>query len=178
MEMQQVDLARELVKADDPILRLETEKFDFSNPPIDPIELSHILAQSCLKYNGLGLSSTQIGLPYRACIISANPMICMFNPTIVAESEDEVYGEEGCLTFPNLIIKIKRPEVIRVRYTQPNGETLTKQYEGLTGRCVQHEIDHLDGILFMDRATLYHYEQAKSRQKKYNRQKKRQDGKR
>lgn len=174
MELQDAgSLARDLVPSDDPILRLETEKFDFSNPPIDPSELAHILAQSCLKHDGLGLSATQIGLPYRACIIKANPMICLFNPKVVGESEDEVYGEEGCLTFPNLVIKIKRPEVVRVRFAQPNGEVVTKTYEGMTARCVQHEIDHLDGILFMDRATLYHYEQAKSRQKKLNRQAKR-----
>jgi peptide deformylase len=162
----------DLVPSDDPILREEMPEFDFLNPPIDPIELAHILSQNCLYHDGLGLSSPQIGLRYRACVVKANPMICMINPRILAEGE-ESYALEGCLSFPNLVIKIKRPEVIRVRYTQPNGETITKQYGGMTARCMYHEIDHLDGILFMDRATLYHLEIARKHKKKILRDAKR-----
>ena len=160
------DKVRELVPGSDPILKEETPKFDFLNPPMDPIELAHILAQTCLKHEALGLSAPQVGLPYRACIIKANPMICMFNPKIVGESMGDEYGEEGCLSYPNLIIKIKRPNVIRVRFTQPNNDIVTERYEGMTARIIQHEIDHLDGITFQQRATHYHLLQAKKRKRK------------
>ncbi len=160
------ELVRELVPGNDPILKEETPKFDFLDPPMDPIELAHTLAQSCLKYEGLGLSAPQIGLPYRACIIKADPMICMFNPKIVGESMGAEYGEEGCLSFPNLIIKVKRAQVIRVRFTQPNFEVKTERFEGMTARIIQHEMDHLDGITFHTRATSYHLEQAKKSKRK------------
>lgn len=160
------ELARELVPNTDPILKEEMEQFDVLNPPTDPVELAHTLAQSLLKHEGLGLSAPQIGLPYRACIIKANPMICMINPKIVGESLGAEYGEEGCLSYPNLIIKIKRSQVIRVRYTQPNFEVKTERYEGMTARIIQHEIDHLDGITFQQRATPYHLQVARNKKRK------------
>jgi peptide deformylase len=164
------DISIPLVYRNNPILREEMPRFDFSNPPQDPIEIAHILAQTMIKNVGLGLSCSQIGLPYRAFAVKASPILVCFNPVIVDISDEEVYLEEGCLTFPNLFIKIKRPEVIRMRWTQPNGETVTENYEGMTARVMQHELDHLDGILYMDRATDYHYEQARNRKKKYDRQ--------
>ena len=85
---------KDLVPSDDPILREEMPEFDFLEPPIDPIELAHVLSQNCLYHDGLGLSAPQIGLRYRACVVKSNPMICMINPMILAEGE-EVYAEEG-----------------------------------------------------------------------------------
>jgi peptide deformylase len=167
------DLSRELVPKTDPILREELPNFDFRNPPINPSELAHILAQTVIKLDGLGLSSNQIGLPFRAFVVKANPIICCFNPSIVDISEESSYMDEGCLTFPNLFMPIKRPEVIRLRYTEPNGQTTTKNFEGITSRVMQHELDHLDGILFMDRATEYHLTKAKNRKKILDRREKR-----
>lgn len=171
------DLIMPLVASNDPVLREELPSYDFSNPSMHPAKLAHTLAQNCIHYRGLGLSANQLGLRERACIINADPMICMINPQIVNASDQMSYGEkpEGCLSFPNLFMKIKRPEVIRVRYTLPNGETKTQQFAGMTSRIVQHEIDHLDGILFMDRATSFHYEQARNKKKKLDRRAARND---
>lgn len=160
------DLAKDLVPGTDQILREEIPKFDFANPPIDPIELAHILAQSCLKYKGLGLSAPQIGLRHRACIINANPMICMINPNIVGMSEQVDVDEEGCLSFPNLVVKVKRHRVIRVRYAMPNADIKTERFEGMTARIIQHEVDHLNGILFTNRASPIHVEQARKRKRR------------
>lgn len=166
----QVSLARSLVPKDRDILREELEDFDFDNPSMDPVTLAHTLAQSCIEYDGLGLSANQIGLRERACIINGLQMICMINPVIVDASLDQQsYMEEGCLTFPNLFLKIKRPDVVRVRYTLPNGETVTERYVGMTSRVIQHEVDHLDGILFIDRATKVHLEQGRTKKKKADR---------
>jgi peptide deformylase len=150
----------DLVNGKDPILRTKTEKFDF-NSDIDPIELSKNLAETMIANKGLGLAAPQVGLPYRVCVITGQPILAMFNPKIVDQSEEQVLLKEGCLSFPNLYIKVKRPAVIRVRYTRPNQETVTEEFSGLTARIVQHEIDHLEGILFTDRASRFHLEQAR-----------------
>jgi peptide deformylase len=111
--------------------------------------------------NGLGLAANQVGTPYRIFAMRAAPenFVC-FNPKIVQQSEQTVTLEEGCLTYPGLIVKIKRPEFIRVRFQTPNGDTLTKQFIGMSARVFQHEIDHLDGIRFYDKANKFHRDQA------------------
>jgi len=144
----------------------EIEKFDFSNPPVDPLKLARDLGDALLSTNGIGLSANQVGLPYRAFVIKSNPVYVMFNPIIVHETEDKEYMEEGCLSFPNLIIPIKRPKGIRIRFTLPNGKTTTEYFDGLTGRVIQHETDHLNGITFIDRSTKYHLDKAKKHMKK------------
>lgn len=153
----------ELVSNDHPILQTSLEDFDFSNPPIDPLELIQNMAKVMYDKNGLGLAANQLGLPYRVFIIRSSPNIACFNPKIVDFSDEVLYMEEGCLSFPGLIINIKRPRKIRIRYTQPNGEIVTHIWEGMTARIAQHEIDHLNGIVFTKKATKYHLERAKNK---------------
>jgi peptide deformylase len=92
-------------------------------------------------------------------------IIGCFNPKIVDTSEEFVLLEESCLTYPNLYVKVKRPRVIKVRYTLPDGQTVTEQYQDITARVFQHELDHLDGICHLQRANRYHLEQAKKAKK-------------
>lgn len=139
-----------LLPKDHPLLRKELERFSFLEPPTDPIALAHDLAEHLLYYGGVGLAANQIGLPYRVLVIKADPMIVAFNPIIVDQSEELSEFEEGCLTFPNLYLKIKRPRHIKVRYTEPNGNTVTNKYSDLTARIFQHEIDHLEGKFFTE----------------------------
>jgi peptide deformylase len=153
-------------------LHTVTPKFDFQNPPTDPVKLADTLARAVIEHNGLGLAANQLGLPYRAFVIKSNPVIAVFNPIIVDASTEKVYLEEGCLSYPGLAIKVKRPKKIKVRYTQPNGEVVTKVFEGLTARIFQHEMDHLDGISHIDRASLFHREQAVKTVKKMQNPKK------
>lgn len=126
------------------------EPFDFNNPPVDPIQLAIDLAETMLFHNGLGLAANQCGLPYRLCVVRSDPIIAMFNPKLVDWSEDFDVLDEGCLSFPNLLVKVRRPKRIRVRYTRPNGETVTERYAGMTARIMCHEISHLNGKLFTD----------------------------
>jgi peptide deformylase len=160
------DFVRPLVNNTDQILYTKTQRFDFSNPPIDPSELAHILAQTMIANNGIGLAAPQIGLPYRAFVLTGKPILCCFNPIIVDTSSEQIYLEEGCLSFPGLIVKIKRPKIIRARYTMPNGETVTNKFIGMTARTFQHELDHLNGVVFTQRANSYHLEQAKKKRRK------------
>lgn len=161
-----MDLVRPLVDKNNDILYQKTERFDFTNPPIDPSELAHILAQTMIVNNGIGLAAPQVGLPHRAFVMMGKPIFCCFNPIVVDTSSEQIYLEEGCLTFPGLIVKVKRPKMIRARYTEPNGQTVTKKFIGMTARVFQHELDHLNGILFTQRANSYHLEKAKKKKVK------------
>jgi peptide deformylase len=157
----------ELVPANDPILTKVCETFDFLNPPFDPVEFSQELIKFMYSKNGVGLAANQVGVPYRIFAMRAAPenFVC-FNPKIIMPGTDEIVLEEGCLTFPKLLVKIKRPQHIRVRFNTPNGDTLTKQFTGLSARIFQHELDHLDGIVFYNKANRFHREQALKNWKK------------
>lgn len=145
-----------LVKPDDPILSKVAEEFDFTNPPTDPIQLAKDLYETMIYNRGLGLAAPQVGLLYRAFAMFSVPGIICFNPRVIAVSEEKILLDEGCLSFPKLIIKVKRPRHIRVRYTEPNGNVLTTPLDGLSCRAFLHEFDHLDGMCFQKRANPIH----------------------
>jgi peptide deformylase len=157
-------MIRELVDCNDPILKQKTENFDFANPPINPVELYNDLAEN----DGLGLAAPQVGLPYRVFVMRAENIIGVFNPKIVDISSEMVYLEEGCLSYPNLWVKVKRPKKVKVRYTNPDGQTETRVFDGMSARVFQHEFDHLEGIVHTKRANRFHLEQARKLQKKLN----------
>jgi peptide deformylase len=143
-----------LVGPRDPILRKELPPFSFSNPPVDPSKFSMWMAQAMLDLKGLGLAANQLGFEHRCCCIQgADQFIVMFNPVIVNTSDDYIPLEEACLSFPDIILKVKRPKSIRIRFTLPNGETLTERYTGITARIMQHEVSHLNGEIFAANVT-------------------------
>lgn len=155
-----------LVKDTDPILSQEMPRFDFDNPVVDPIQLAYDLVESMRHHKGIGLSANQIGLPYRVFAMEAVPAIVCFNPKLVDQSNEEILLEEGCLSFPGLGIKIKRPRHIKVRYAEPNGEVVTRKFTGMAARCFLHELDHMNGTKYIDRASFVQKELAFKRQKK------------
>jgi peptide deformylase len=140
-----------LVNKDDIILKTPTQKFDFVNPPFDPIEFAKNLIRIMYDNNGIGLAANQIGVPYSIFAMRASPenFVC-FNPKIIDTSQTQIVLEEGCLTYPGIVVKIKRPQHIRVRFNTPNGDTLTKKFTGMTARIFQHEYEHLQGGRFFD----------------------------
>jgi peptide deformylase len=151
----------ELVSDKDSILKTPCQEVDFLNPPFDLIEFSKDLVKFMYDNNGIGIAANQVGVPYRIFAMRGQPenFVCI-NPRIVHFSEQQILLEEGCLTFPNLYVKIKRPQQIRVRFNTPNGDVMTKQFVGMTARIFQHELDHLNGELFFRRANPYHRQQA------------------
>jgi len=150
-----------LIIGNDPIFKEECQEFDFANPPFDPIEFSKNLVQLMYDNNGIGLAANQVGVQYRIFAMRGKPadFVC-FNPRIVMPSNELISLEESCLSFPGLIIKIKRPKHVRVRFQSPTGETVTQQFTGMTARVFQHELDHLNGLLFYSRANRFHREKA------------------
>ena len=130
-------------------------------------EFAHEIMRFMYENNGLGLAANQIGVPYRIFAMRGAPenFVC-FNPKMIGTSLDNIVLEEGCLTYPGLLVKVKRPSMIRVRFDTPNGDTQTRQFIGMSARVFQHEMDHLDGIKFFERANKFHKDQAFKRWQK------------
>lgn len=160
-----------LVEHTDPILRTPLQEFDFNDPPVDPLQFSKDIIQVMYDNNGMGLAANQVGMPYRMFAMAGGESgdFACFNPRIVNYSRESQYMEEGCLSYPGLFVSIKRPKSIRVRFQAPNGVTVTETFAGMTARVFQHELDHLDGIVHLGRATLYHKEQAMKKWKRNRR---------
>lgn len=149
-----------------PILREVMPAFDFKKPVVDPGQLYMDLAETMRENDGMGLAANQIGVRTRAFVMRAEDIIGVFNPRVVDATIETVVLEEGCLSYPNLFVKIKRPKSIKVRFTTPDGDTATKTFTGITARVFLHEMDHLDGIAHTSRANTYHLEQARKLVKK------------
>jgi peptide deformylase len=106
---------------------------------------------------GIGLAAPQIGVLDRIIVMDCvkddnedpNPMV-LINPEIIAASDEKNVYEEGCLSIPDQFAEVTRPKQVQVRWMDLNGAEQTQEFDGLWSTCVQHEIDHLDGKLFID----------------------------
>ncbi|AQS84046.1 MAG: peptide deformylase [Acetobacter aceti] len=104
---------------------------------------------------GIGLAAPQVGISQRYVIVDLGDdedrqPIVLINPEILTESEVMTPREEGCLSLPNQYAEVVRPEAVRVRWTNVEGQRCEREVNGLLATCIQHEIDHLDGVLFVD----------------------------
>ena len=104
---------------------------------------------------GIGLAAPQIGVPLRLAVVDLAPddhqeALTLINPEIVSASENRVVREEGCLSIPGIYADVARPARVSVRYQDLDGADHTLEADGLLAACLQHEIDHLDGTLFVD----------------------------
>ena len=118
-------------------------------------EMSRILKENMLHYEGVGLSANQIGIGERVFIMMLNmeteETITCFNPRIIKRYEDDVWCEEGCLSFPDEIINIQRPDRIIVKYEDEDKKDHKIKLSGMAARVFLHEFDHLEGIVFTQR---------------------------
>jgi peptide deformylase len=142
----------DLVAEDAEILRQKMPEFNFQNPPVNANEFASTLVETCKKNKGLGLSANQCGFPYRIFVMGANDdFVAFINPKVVS-SEGEAHMIEGCLSFPLLGLRITRPEDIVIEYQDFLGEKHTTRLNGISARCFLHELDHMDGIVYTNRA--------------------------
>ena len=112
------------------------------------------LFETMYAAKGVGLASNQVGVARRIAVIDADDIkLVMINPKIVEASGKEI-AEEGCLSIPDVFAEVTRPDKITLEATDENGKVYRKELEGLPARAVQHEIDHLDGILFLDHLSM------------------------
>ena len=122
---------------------------------LDRHHLSRVLIDNMIHHNGIGISANQIGIWERAFAmvrdIENNEVMVCFNPRIIKSYSEEVEMEEGCLSYPELFLKIKRPDKIVVKYEDEDKKTHKLKLQGLASRVFQHEYDHMEGIDFTQR---------------------------
>ena len=122
---------------------------------LDRREMSRILKENMIHYEGVGLSANQIGIGERVFIMVLNmeteETITCFNPRIIKRYDDNVWCEEGCLSFPDEIVNIQRPDRIVVKYEDEDGKDHKIKLSGMAARVFLHEFDHLEGIVFTER---------------------------
>ena len=127
---------------------------------------------------GLGLAAPQIGVNSRVLVMDCsdkdggeNPdPVCVINPEIVLSSDDLNVREEGCLSFPGLFSDVQRPADVRVRYWDQHGKEHERDFSGLWATCMQHEIDHLNGKLFIDHISALKRQRINAKMKKIKRE--------
>lgn len=133
-------------------------------------EMKDNLIETMEHYNGIGLSANQCGVMERVFVmysdVKKREIIACFNPKIVTESDEEIFMNEGCLTYPGLWLKVKRPDGIEVTYEDENGEKQERAMFGLEGRIFQHEYDHMIGTNFTQKVSKLRLDMARKRQKK------------
>ena len=122
---------------------------------LDRHHLSRVLIDNMIHYNGIGISANQIGIWERAFAmvrdLENNEVMVCFNPRIVKSYTEEVEMEEGCLSYPELFLNVKRPDKIVVKYEDEDKKTHKIKLQGLASRVFQHEYDHMEGIDFTQR---------------------------
>ena len=145
---------RPLVIIPDPKLRLVSEPIKEITDEIR--QLADAMLQPMSAAPGVGLAAIQIGVPLRMVTMDVSktegerePMV-LINPEILWASEEKRVYEEGCLSIPEYYEEVERPDRVRFRYMNLKGEIIEQDAEDLMATCVQHEIDHLNGVLFID----------------------------
>jgi peptide deformylase len=146
-----------ITKFPNSILREKIPEFNFDNTSINPKELEKQMLDLMYEHNGIGLSANQVGIRVRMFVMGYkdNPEAGMafFNPIIVANTETIEDLEEGCLSFPGIYVKIKRPSAIKARWQNSSGMWEEGEFDGYNCKCFLHEFDHLEGITYQDRVS-------------------------
>jgi len=110
------------------------------------------MTESLYYHQGLGLAANQVGVARRLFLVDDGQGLKVFINPVIRESAGEVSGEEGCLSFPEVFVDIPRSESLLVEYLDEKGEPRSLEAAGLLARIIQHEYDHLEGVLISDRA--------------------------
>jgi peptide deformylase len=154
-----------IVTIPDKVLRQKTRPVTKFDQELQ--DLIDNMIQTMQEANGAGLAAPQIGLPYQLAVIETPPEVdedgneiegtrqiyVIINPEIVWTSREMVKGVEGCLSIPGYVGEVERPDAIRVRAQDRHGHKVRFKIDDWTARIFQHEIDHLDGVLYIDRAS-------------------------
>lgn len=141
----------DIVTLGNEILRQKAEPIEEINEEI--VQLANDMIARLDPKEGIGLAGPQVGVMKRIFIvhIEGDEPRVFINPTIIATSEDEVFYEEGCLSIPGVWADVKRPSVIQIQAWNEKGRRFRVEAKGIMARVIQHEYDHLEGVLFVDR---------------------------
>lgn len=133
------------------------------------------LKMTMKQFAGIGLSANQCGVFERVFIIGTEHFqIACINPRVICSSEEQDKSPEGCLSYPGLFLKIERPEWVEVEFTTETGEVKQMRFEGITARAFMHELDHMNGVRFVEHVGPVALQMAKKKQKKITRMVKKQ----
>jgi len=150
-----------------PMLKVQIPeyKFDLPNPLMEM--LVKRLKMTMKLYGGIGLSANQCGVFERVFVIGTDHFqIACINPRIIGQAPSTIKAEEGCLSFPGLHVKLDRPDWVEVEFTNEMGELKQMRLEGITARCFQHELDHMNGIRMIDHIGPVALQMARKKQEK------------
>lgn len=162
----------ELVYHPNDFLNKVVEEVNLEDPGFDPVELKKEMVEFMLKSGGIGLSANQIGLNHKLFVMGdsvQNSTMCI-NPTILQYTEDTTLDTEGCLSFPGIFVKVKRPKEILAEFYDEHLEKQTVKITGYSAKCYLHELDHLLGITFKDRVSKLKWDMAMKRYSKMGKQ--------
>ena len=144
-----------LLYVPNPLLRQKAE--EITNVGENEIKIARKMKDVMLKAPGVGLAANQIGILKKIVTIffvdqeTKNEVnYNLFNPKILSYSKEKILMEEGCLSLPDQFAQIERPEKIKIQYLNDENKLISKEVNGVEARILQHEIDHLSGILFVD----------------------------
>ena len=156
-----------LIESTNPLLRI---KLSECSSDLDREKVESQLIDSMKHYQGIGLSANQVGIMERVFVmysdVKKREIISCFNPKIITQSDTEIVIEEGCLSYPGLWLKVKRPDGIEVEYEDKTGEVQSKAMFGLECRIFLHEYDHMEGTDFTKKVSKIKLDRAKKRQSK------------
>ncbi len=156
-----------LIEAENPIMKV---RLSGCSPDLDRDDVEEKLLDSMKNYNGIGLSENQIGIMERVFVmysdVKKRETITCFNPEIVTKSDTEILMDEGCLTYPGLWLKVKRPDGIEVQYEDKSGEIQNQAMFGLECRIFLHEYDHMEGTNFTQKVSKIKLNRALKRRSK------------
>jgi peptide deformylase len=161
---------REILVVPDPILKKVSARVDVVDDELRA--LMDDMLETMYAAPGIGLAAIQVGVPKRVIVMDLarqeEPPAPQYfiNPEILWASEETAPYEEGCLSVPEIYDEVERPAQVKIRYQNYKGETVEEDAEGLYAVCIQHEMDHLDGVLFIDHLSRLKREQAVKKVKK------------
>lgn len=161
-----------LVKSTDPILQKELADVDLKNPGFDPKELKEQMTELMVSKRGLGLSACQVGLDHKLFIIGENKENCMMfiNPEVISVSEETELDVEGCLSYPDMFIRLARPKQVEAKWYDEELKEQSGSFEGYTARCFLHEFDHLYGVVYKDKVSRLKWDRARTKKDKITKQ--------
>ena len=158
-----------LIDETDPILKQEAEPWDFNNH-VNAAVIEREMLELMRSSNALGLAGNQVGLLRRVFVMRTADVqeLGCFNPLIMFGDNNKIEGNEGCLSFPNLWLKVSRHNKITASYLDNAGKPCIIELEGIDARCFQHELDHLNGITFTEYVSDLKLKMARKKQRKLN----------
>jgi len=155
----------EILTYPDPVLRKKAD--DVETITDEYHQLIEEMAEAMYDDDGVGLAAPQVGVSKRVIVVDGGEgFMALFNPEIIKTGDDTDTVEEGCLSLPGIRVQVERPTQITLRALNVKGETVQLEIEGLVARIFQHEIDHLNGILIIDRVSSINRSLLKSKLRK------------